>query len=103
MSQSLTKSGRRRLRFNSHEEVLADVRALAQRPTRHLGRWTLPIICQHLAIAVNKCLDGDVAIPVPLGTRIFGAHLSQPRAAHALAERIQTAARRRGRHVPRTG
>jgi hypothetical protein len=70
MTQTLTKSGRRRLRFNSHEEVLADIRALAAGPTRHLGRWTLPVICQHLAVTVNKCLDGDVAIPVPLHTRI---------------------------------
>jgi hypothetical protein len=70
VTQTFTKSGRRRLRFNSHDEVLADIRALAARPTRHLGRWTLPVICQHLALTVNKCLDGDVAIPVPLRTRI---------------------------------
>jgi hypothetical protein len=71
MSQTMTKPARRRLRFNCHEEVLADIRALAAQPTKHLGRWSLPYICQHLATTVNKCIDGgDIDFPVPLRTRI---------------------------------
>jgi hypothetical protein len=85
MSQTLTKSGRRRLRFNSHEEVLADIRSLAERPTKHLGRWTLPYICQHLATTVNKCIDGDdIDFPVPLRTRIVARILRN----HLLKTRI---------------
>lgn len=70
MVQTTKIAGRRRLRFHSHDEVLDDIRALAAGPTRHLGRWSLPVICQHLAITVNKCIDGDMSIPVPFTTRL---------------------------------
>ncbi len=61
---------RRRLRFESHEEVLADVRTLASGPTRHLGHWTLPYICQHLATAIESSIDGEKGFALPLSTRI---------------------------------
>ncbi len=62
---------RRRLRFNSYEEVLADVRSLVSGPTRHLGNWTLPDICQHLATAIESSIDGEKGFALPLTTRIF--------------------------------
>jgi hypothetical protein len=73
MSQIQTHQApkRRRLRFHSHSEVLAEVRSLASGPTRQLGNWSLPAICQHLATAMNLCIDGGVTFPVPLRTRIL--------------------------------
>ncbi|MGD9721565.1 MAG: DUF1569 domain-containing protein [Pirellulales bacterium] len=78
MATTTKVQGRRRLRFNSHDDVLAEVRALAARPTRHLGHWPLPTICQHLANAMNLCIDGDVPFKAPLKTRIL-ARLARSR------------------------
>ena len=51
-------SGRRTLHFNNQGEVLDDVRALASKPVKQLGNWSLGQICQHLAVATNSAIDG---------------------------------------------
>ena len=71
MAQATKIEGRRRLRFNTHQEVLDDVRSLAAGPTRQLGNWSLPAICQHLATAMDACIDGGVDFSVPLRFRIL--------------------------------
>jgi hypothetical protein len=56
-------TGRRTLRFSSYDEMLADVRALAQGSTRQLGNWSLGQICAHLATGMNSCIDGPAFSP----------------------------------------
>ncbi len=62
---------RRRLRFANHQQILDESRSLAAQPTHQLGHWSLPQICQHLADAMELCIDGSVDFPVPLRTRIL--------------------------------
>jgi hypothetical protein len=69
---------RRRLRFDTHEQIVDECRALAGRPTRELGNWSLSDICQHLATAMDLCIDGDVPFSVPLRIR-FLARLARRR------------------------
>ena len=51
-------AGRRTLRFSSYQEILDDVHALASKPTRQLGNWSLGKICMHLAGAMDMAIDG---------------------------------------------
>ncbi len=66
-----TKLERRRLRFNTHQQIVDEVRRLAARPTRQLGNWSLPAICQHLATAMDRCIDGGIGFHVPLRLRFL--------------------------------
>jgi hypothetical protein len=66
--------GRRKLRFSSYDEMLADARALAARPTRQLGNWSLGQICAHLASAKHSCIDGAPFSP-PWIVRLVGPFL----------------------------
>ena len=63
--------GRRRLRFADFNDVLGEVRALAERPTRPLGNWTLGQVCQHLATAIEVSISGGADIRVPLRARLL--------------------------------
>ncbi len=78
MSQSLQVPKRRRLRFDTHQQILDEAQMLAARPTRQLGNWPLPDICQHLAAAMDLCIDGGVGFAVPLRIRIV-ARLARSR------------------------
>jgi len=71
MTETSQRSGRRRLKFHSYEDVLADVRQLAALETRALGSWSLGQVCNHLAKAMDKCINGTQGFPVPLKTRIL--------------------------------
>jgi hypothetical protein len=51
-------AGRRHIEFTCYQEILDDVHALAARPTRALGNWSLGKICRHLAIAMDMAIDG---------------------------------------------
>lgn len=53
-----TTAHRRTLRFTSYQEILDDVHAMAARPTRHLGNWSLGQICEHLAKAIEYAVTG---------------------------------------------
>jgi hypothetical protein len=70
MPETLQAPKRRRVRFRTHQEIVDEARALAAQPTRQLGNWSLPDICQHLATAMDLCIDGDVPFRVPLRIRI---------------------------------
>jgi hypothetical protein len=50
--------GRRGVNFASYDDMLADVRDLASRPTTQLGNWSLGQICEHQAKAMNSAIDG---------------------------------------------
>jgi hypothetical protein len=51
-------SGRRKIQFRDHDEVLAEVERLASGGYRQLGNWSLGQIAAHLAAAMSTALDG---------------------------------------------
>ncbi|HET6878978.1 MAG TPA: DUF1569 domain-containing protein [Pirellulales bacterium] len=62
MAESInTKSveGRRKLRFNRLDDVVADAEKLVASPdTRMLGNWPLDPLLMHLSTAINHSIDG---------------------------------------------
>ncbi len=63
-------TGRRQLRFNSLDDILADVDRLARaREIQTLGNWSAGQVLQHLATSLNKSIDG-YENPVPAILRI---------------------------------
>lgn len=63
--------GRRTLRFNSLDEILADLAGLEGRKLKTLGNWTAGQIFAHLAIPANGAIDGMKLSP-PWYLRILG-------------------------------
>jgi hypothetical protein len=49
---------RRKIRYQSFDEFLADAERLAERPVRELGNWKLAQIFDHLARSMNVSVDG---------------------------------------------
>ncbi len=64
-----TVDGRRKLRFNSLDEMLAEAENLAASDVKMLGNWTLAQIFEHLAAALNSSIDGSSFRP-PLFVRL---------------------------------
>src|SRR5437870_3362776 len=55
---------RRQLHFNCLDDILTDVERLAvSKDIRTLGNWSAGQLLQHLAIVMNKSIDGFVARP----------------------------------------
>jgi len=50
--------GRRTLRFESLDEVIADAEVLRAHGYERLGNWSLGQVCDHLARAMNMSIDG---------------------------------------------
>jgi hypothetical protein len=46
-------TGRRKLRFESYDDILADIDRLAVSPVRCLGNWSLGQICRQLAAVLS--------------------------------------------------
>jgi hypothetical protein len=61
--------GRRKLRFASFEELLADVDRLSSGPVKVLGNWSPGQIFRHLAVAYNSSIDG-FTMTFPLHLRL---------------------------------
>ena len=59
--QTSKVAGRRRLHFESLDEVLAESERLTAGRYRRLGNWTLGQILMHLALAGDKSIDGTIA------------------------------------------
>jgi hypothetical protein len=60
-------TGRRKLRFESYDEVLTDVERLAAGEIRSLGNWSFGQILKHLAVAVDSMIDGGpFNMPAPV-------------------------------------
>lgn len=55
--------GRRRLRYTSYDDLLADARQLASAPRKQLGNWSLAQICRHLSGALAIPIDGTQVKP----------------------------------------
>lgn len=54
-----TVEGRRELRFNSFDDLLADAEQLAGGEVKMLGNWSLAQIFTHLAAGINSNIDGS--------------------------------------------
>lgn len=55
--------GRRTVRYESFEEILADAERLAAVPTQTLGNWSVGQIYKHLALATHVMVDGAPSAP----------------------------------------
>jgi hypothetical protein len=63
--------GRRQLRFETIDAMLADAGRLAEAPeTRMLGNWPLGTLLGHLAVAMNGSIDG-IAFQAPWYIRLI--------------------------------
>lgn len=71
-SVAVPRVRRRRLRFESLDEVVVDVGWLAGQSTRQLGNWSLAQICQHLGTSMELSTSAERLFSVPLGLRIMG-------------------------------
>ncbi|MEX2545982.1 MAG: DUF1569 domain-containing protein, partial [Phycisphaeraceae bacterium] len=56
--QAEVRAGRRRLHLADLDAVLAEAERLAAGPHRTLGRWSLGQILAHLAIFMDKSVEG---------------------------------------------
>src|ERR1700722_7218240 len=69
---SKTVAGRRTLRFNSLDELIAEAERLVASPaTRMLGNWPLGQLLSHLAKSMDASIDG-ISFRAPLHLRLFG-------------------------------
>ena len=67
-----TIGGRRQLHFTSLAEVVADAEKLVASPTtRALGNWPVVQLLTHLAMAMNRSIDG-ISFQAPWYLRLFG-------------------------------
>lgn len=67
----MPKPTRRKLRFNTLDEALADAHRLANSTIKAHGQWTPGQVVGHVARAINGSIDG-VAFRAPLPLRIVG-------------------------------
>lgn len=51
-------SGRRPLRFNSLDDIEADLNSLEGKPLKVLGNWSVGQILAHLSVPMNGAIDG---------------------------------------------
>ena len=59
--------GRRSVRYESLDDLLADAQRLASGNVRTLGNWSQGQICDHLATSLDSSIDGfDMSFPAPL-------------------------------------
>jgi hypothetical protein len=65
-------AGRRQLKFNSLDDILADVDRMNQGKVRSLGNWSPGQVLKHCTIVMNGCLDG-IDVKAPWVMRIFAA------------------------------
>ncbi len=64
--------GRRQLKFNTLDDILADVERLNQGKVRSLGNWSPGQVLKHLQTVMVGCLDG-VDVKAPLAMRIVAS------------------------------
>src|SRR5205807_8480410 len=72
-------TGRRRLHFESLDEVLAEAERRAAGRYRRLGHWTLGQILMHLALAGDKSIDGTIAGRSSLFIKSSDGKMTRPR------------------------
>ena len=67
---STATASRRRVHYNSFDEVLADAERAVQGKAETTGNWSLGRILEHLAIANEKSIDG-FGFQAPLPVRMI--------------------------------
>jgi hypothetical protein len=86
---SKTVQGRRRLHYSSFEEVIADAEKLVSSPTaRTLGNWPLGQLLAHLAMAMNRSIDG-ISFKTPWYKRLFGRLVKRSVLKHGVSPGIK--------------
>lgn len=65
------KKTRRKIRFESLDEILADIESLAAVETETVGGWTFAQIAKHLALSMDAARD-DSVMRAPFYVRIVG-------------------------------
>jgi hypothetical protein len=70
MIMSTGTASRRRVHYNSFDEVLADAERAVQGKAETTGNWSLGRILEHLAIANEKSIDG-FGFQAPLPVRMI--------------------------------
>lgn len=50
--------GRRKVRYQSFQDVIDDAVRLNETAHRQIGNWNLPMVVQHLANAINASIEG---------------------------------------------
>jgi len=83
----LTKSvaGRRKLQFDSLDEVVTDADMLVSSPnTKVLGNWPLEKLLTHLAMAINHSIDG-ISAKAPWFIRLIGPLLKRRLLRHGMS------------------
>ena len=58
MVNTKTVTGRRELRYDNYDELLADAERLAGKEVRTLGNWSYGQILRHLARSIDAMIDG---------------------------------------------
>lgn len=59
--------GRRTVRYETLDDLLADAEQLATSDIRTLGNWSLGQILKHIAMALDSSIDGsDFRLPAPV-------------------------------------
>lgn len=62
-----TATGRRKVAYQSYDDLLADAEQLAAGEVQQIGNWSLGQILTHLATSVNSSIDGfSFKAPLPL-------------------------------------
>ena len=67
-------AGRREVRYESYDELLADVESLAGQETQVIGNWSFAQILEHLGIAIEGSIDGipfKAPLPLRLVAKLF--------------------------------
>lgn len=60
-------AGRRDVRYESFDDLLADAERVTSSPRRTLGNWTVAQILGHVAVSLNQSIDGlDMPVPAPV-------------------------------------
>jgi hypothetical protein len=67
-------SGRRELRFDSFDDLLAEAERLCAGEVKMLGNWTLAQMLEHIASGLNSTIDGS-SFKAPLILRLVLAPL----------------------------
>lgn len=81
--------GRRKLHFQSLDEVVADAEMLVASPhTKMLGNWPLGQILTHQALAINGSIDGVLA-KAPLLFRMLGPFIKRRIFKHGMSAGFQ--------------
>jgi hypothetical protein len=79
MAVDVTKvTNRRRVRYETLQDLIADAERLSARPVHTLGNKSFEQILRHLSLVMNVSIDGSAKpLPMPLYIRVLGRLLKK--------------------------